>query len=528
MVEVAKHEMSRRSLLRGFGLASVAVVGSPILQACSPNSGGGGGGGAKVLHLAFNRDLVTIDNKTNQYDSLVTVAQGVRQGLVGLDSNFDVTNILAQSFKSTAPTEWTVKLKDGITYSDGSALTVDDVATALECYRKTPNGYIATQIPEWPEVEKIDDLTFKLVTATPNYSLDRLMANILILPAKINKPTDINQAPGTGPYVVAKANSGTGTYEYKRNPEFAGTKPQIPTVSFRYISEDSVRVAALERGEVDVIDSLPPDIADQIDGGGIDDVSLIRSQGVRLTHLFYNFRKRGGHPIANPRVREALSYAVNGKQIIDKIMLGSVAAIDGLVPPKLIDAAKVGQYTYDPDRAKQMLAAEGASDLKLTMIWEAGEFFSDAQVMEAIAGMLKDVGVTCKLKQFQPGGDIGAWRRGETGDWDVLGNGYPNLTGLALDTLRGVYGSTPAREKTRDSYHGYIYPKIAAQIAEATRTSDEAKRASILEQAQKDIWATWPAMWAFGPNNALAHRKRVSGIDLRPSNSYDLAGVRVS
>src|SRR5215207_9879608 len=102
MVEVAQQEISRRTLLRSVGLASVAVAGGGLLQACTPGGKDGNSGGAKVLNLAFNRDLVTIDNKTNQYDSVVTVTQAVRQGLVGLDSNFDVTNILSQSFTSTA------------------------------------------------------------------------------------------------------------------------------------------------------------------------------------------------------------------------------------------------------------------------------------------------------------------------------------------------------------------------------------------------------------------------------------------
>lgn len=527
MLEVSRTAVSRRTFLGSIGIAGLAVGGSSLLQACGAGPTGGGGD-TKVLNLAFNRDLVTIDNKTNQFDALVTVQQAVRQGLVGLDAELNLQTVLAESFELTAPTEWTVRLRDGITYSDGSALQIKDVSTAIAAYRDTPNGYIATQFSEWPEVEPVDDLTFKLVTNAPNYTLDRMMANILIMPAAVNGPKDINEAPGTGPYVVSKANSGAGTYEYSLNPEYSGSKASISKVAFRYIPEDSVRVAALERGEVDIIDSLPPDVAAQVDDGAVEGVTLIRSEGVRLTHLFYNFRKPSRHPLANPRVREALTYAIDGASIIDNIMLGSVTALEGVVPLKLIDAAEVGQFSFDPARAQQMLSAEGVSNLKIRMIWESGEFFSDAQVMEAIAGMLKDVGVTAELRQFEPGGDIQAWRRGEAGDWDVLGNGYPNLTGLALDTLRGVYGSTREEEATRDSYHGYVYPDVTATIETASQTEDPSERATLLLQAQKDIWSTWPTMWAFAQNNALAHRNHVEGIELRPSNSYELGGVQLS
>jgi ABC-type transport system substrate-binding protein len=535
MVEVTGPGISRRDLFRYAGLAGLAVGSGGLLAACdaspsgkSQSGNGTSNAGPAVLNLAFNRDLVTIDNKTNQFDALVTVQQAVREGLVGLDAQLELQNVLAESFEQTGPREWTVRLLGGLKYSDGSPVQVNDVATAIAAYKDTPNGYIATQFPEWPAAEPVDDRTFKLVTKDPNYALDRLMANILLLPTSVNGPKDVDVAPGTGPFVVKSANSGAGTYQLTRNPEYRGTAAGINTVNIRYIAENSVRVAALQRGEVHIIDSLPPDVAQQVESGDVSDISLIRSEGVRLGHLFYNFRKPSDHPLANPKVREALSYAIDGTSIVKNILLGSVTPLEGLVPSTLVDAAKVGQYTFDPNRAKQMLDSEGVTGLKLRMIWESGEFFSDAQVMETIAGMLRDVGVTTELKQFAPGGDLGAWRRGETGDWDVLGNGYPNLTGLALDTLRGIYGGTPEKEKTRDSYHGYVFPDIAAQINSASQTDDAAERSAILKKAQEEVWATWPAMWAFAQNNALAHRSSVQGIKLRPNNSYDLGAVRLA
>lgn len=94
-----------------------------------------------------------------------------------------------------------------------------------------------------------------------------------------------------------------------------------------------------------------------------------------------------------------------------------------------------------------MLEAEGADDLELTFIWETGEFTNDVSVMESVLEMMKAVGVRVKLQQFEPGGDISSWRQGKTGDWDVLGNGYGNQTGLALTTLQGMYAEPPRRKQ---------------------------------------------------------------------------------
>ena len=64
------------------------------------------------------------------------------------------------------------------------------------------------------------------------------------------------------------------------------------------------------------------------------------------------------------------------------------------------------------------------------------------------------------LQQFEPGGDISQWRQGKVGDWDVLGNGFPSPTGLALTIMQGMYAGTAEKEATRDTYHGYIFPEI--------------------------------------------------------------------
>jgi len=142
--------------------------------------------------------------------------------------------------------------------------------------------------------------------------------------------------------------------------------------------------------------------------------------------------------------------------------------------------------------------------------------------------MLGDVGVKVTLKQIPKGGDINTWRRGEAGDWDVLGNGYGNQTGLAITNLQGQYAGTAAKEKTRDTYLGFVFPDVTNLLDQASAEPDAAKRDALLKEAQEKIWALWPAMWAWTPENVLAKRKRVTTLELSPANSYDLSKVKVS
>ena len=511
--------MSRRSLLRA-GAAVIGGAGLFALAGCAVPTGLPGPG---TLNLAFNRSLASLDNKLFQFDSVVTVQRGVRQALTRLTADLEVELVLAESFELTAPTQWTVRLRDDIHYSDGSAVAIDDVATALEMYRQTPGGFLATLFPRWPEVVPIDDRTFTLESDEPMPNLDFLMSNILITPAVDNVPEDLQTGVGTGPFVVALADPGTGRYRLKRNKNYWGTPPQVDRVDLQYLPEESSRIVALRSGEIDVIDSISPDGIEQI--RGLPGVETTTRSGVRLTHLFYNFRKPASAPLADPRVREALSYAINGQALIDQILQGSVEQINGVIPPGLQGAAEVGEFVYDPERSRSMLKELGATDLEVKIIWETGEFTADAQVMEAIYEMLRQVGCRPTLQQFEPGGDIATWRQGLGGDWDVLANGFPGVTGLAITMLQGMFAGTAEAEKTRDSYHGYVFPEITDAINAAATSADDGERERLLTSAQQQVWDSWPAMWAFAPNAVVAVRDRVRGAELGAGNYYDLSAV---
>jgi peptide/nickel transport system substrate-binding protein len=147
--------------------------------------------------------------------------------------------------------------------------------------------------------------------------------------------------------------------------------------------------------------------------------------------------------------------------------------------------------------------------------------------MEALVEMFGAIGVKAELQQFEPGGNILAWRQGKQGDWDMLGNGYPSPTGLAITMLQGMYSGTPEKEQTRDTYQGYVIPEVTAKIQAASTEADPVRRQELLEDAQQAVWDTWPCAWAFVPKSVLAHRERVSGISLAPTNSYPLVDVRL-
>ncbi|MFC8662343.1 ABC transporter substrate-binding protein [Streptomyces sp. NPDC057199] len=512
---------SRRTVLRWGALGGTGIALGP-LSACAGPTGAPGPG---TLTLGLNRSLVSLDNKLNQFDAAVTVQRAVRQALTWIGPDLQPRLVLADRFEMTAPTAWSVRLREGVRYSDGSPVTVEDVDTALRMYSEVNGSFLLGLFPEMPTVEATGDRTFLLRTQRPVPVLDRLMANIHITPARANRPEELQSGLGSGPYRVVSANGGAGEYTLARNTEYWGKQPPVEKVRVRFVPEESSRVIALRSGELDVVDTLTPDSAEQL--AGLPGVAVQETPGVRICQLFYNFRKPEGHPLADARVRHALTYAIDGESLIRDVLIDSAEAAEGVVPLALQGAVRTGTYAYDPRRAKALLKSLDAEDLRITIMWESGEFAGDTSVMEAVVDMLKDVGVRASLRQFEPGGDILKWRQGRGGDWDVIGNGFPGTTGQALTSLQGMYGGTAEKERTRDTYMGYVIPRIERQLSDAATETDAKERDKKLAALQHAVWDTWPSLWAFAPKTLLARRDRVRGLALQPVNSYDLTAVRL-
>ncbi|MEW1839872.1 ABC transporter substrate-binding protein [Nonomuraea angiospora] len=519
MTQSTPPEISRRTFLW-----TGAAMGLGLAAGCAGPTGSPAPGS---MVLALNRSLVSLDNKLNQFEAAVTVQRGVRQALTRIGPKLTPEPVLAESFRLTAPTEWTVRLRAGARYSDGSPVTPKDVATALEMYQKVNGSFIASFFPEWPRVEQDDERTFRLRSDKPLPVLDYLMANILITPSSANQPAELQSGVGSGPYTVVRSDRGAGVYTLRANPAYWGPKPQLSTVHVRFIQEESSRVVALRSGEIDVIDTISPDSAEQL--RNLPDVELTSAVGTRINQLFFNFRKPPGHPLADARVRRALTFAVDGKRLAEDVLQGTAIPADGVVSGILSGAVKTGQYAYDPAMATRLLAEAGVkpADLNLKIIWETGEFPSDSLLMEGVQQMLEQIGVRCSLQQFEPGGDISKWRQGRAGDWDILGNGFSVPTGLAYSALQGMFGGTPEKEKTRDTYQGYVQPQVVELLGRAAEEVDAQARADVVAKAQQAVWDSWPCLWAFVPRTMLAHRRRVRGLALEPTNSYDLAALRL-
>ena len=471
---------------------------------------------------------MSLDNKLNQYDAAVTVQRAVRQALTRIGLDLKPELVLAEVVRADLPhrvDRGAARRHPLLRQVAGHGRRRRDRASSSTSRSRPATSPRSS--PSSPTFAKVDDKSFTLTTKKPVVTLDSLMSNILITPAAANKAEELRDGIGSGPFTVAAADSGTGTYRLVRNENYWGEKALLDEVNVSYQEEEGARVIALTSGQTDVIDTITPESAASLKSNK--DIEVLQTKGTRLIHLFYNFRKPAGHPLSKPAVREALSHAIDHDALI-KLADGRPGDL------------RRGRGPHHPRRLRQ--------DRQLHLRRRQGEVDARrrgrlrAQAPRHLGGL--------GVRRCGPG--HGGHRRRCSPTWasrwsssrspraatstpgvaarPATGTSWATATatrpGWRITNLQGQYGGTAEKEKTRDTYHGFVFPEVTSLLDEASQNPDVAARNAQLKEAQEKIWALWPAMWAWTPNNLLARRKRVTTLDLSPGNFYDLSTVKVS
>ncbi len=162
-----------------------------------------------------------------------------------------------------------------------------------------------------------------------------------------------SNSAGSGPYRLVRWDRGSQVI-LEANP-YARTKPKIQRVILRYIQEPAVLRTALESGEIDIAEGLTPEALRAIAANPR--FKVLRAETLRLQYLGMNMK--AGSPFANPKVREAVRYAVNQDELIQGLLQGNALKIQTFIPKGLLGHNPATPYTYDPARARKLLAEAG-------------------------------------------------------------------------------------------------------------------------------------------------------------------------
>lgn len=523
--------LDRRSLMRR---ATVLGVTAPALAASLPTMTGSAAGNpqshrqsarlqtaeTQEVTIAQGLDPESLDPHATTVSATENIAVPIVERFVEYDyEQNEVVPVLAAEWSSIDDLTWEITLREGVSFTNGEPMNADAAKFSLERIQTMPHATGRRFEVEGLTVETVDDLTIRLTTTNPfPFMISELGRVSIVPPVYVQEVGDqeygLNPV-GTGPYVLEEWTRGDRVV-LARNEDYWGELPALTRVTFMAIPEASSRTAALQTGEADLITLVSISDIPTIE----EDENLTLVDEVSNRSMFVRFDTSDPR-LEDPRVRQALNYAVDKQLIVDELLSGYGTVLDGQPIGSHIFGHNpdVQAYPYEPDTAQSMLEeARFDFETPLVMYTPAGRYAADRETAEAIGGMLSEVGVQADVQPLEWGVWIQMYNEGTLTPMTFIGihTFYPDAFSLLNLHATGSVGGT------------YNNPEFDAIITEAAQTVDDDARLELYHQAVQMIHDDPVALYLHQQVDLYAHNARVAGFVVRPDEFINLHTLSVA
>jgi len=511
--------------------AALAVFGA--VQSGRKTSAAGAVGGVLQVGVV---GLPSLDPADARDPKAVMVVDQIFDTLVRNTGDLQPGPGLARSYDANpAQTVFTFHLAPGIHFDDDSPITAGDVKFTLErIARKGSDSPLVAQLeavsgfaayhtagsaPGLTGIETPDPATVVVRLDRPFSSFASVLGHPgfgIVPKAAVERLGDaFKQTPvGSGPFRLVEATA-PGRISLRRAP---GHTPEarVDGVDFVDFKDADTAYAAFEKGSVDVAPVPPARATDAARNFGR------RGMSPYIGVVFYGLNVKSPD-LADPRFRQAISLAIDRKQIVDDVYQGSVALATGLVAdgvPRRDANACRDRCRHDPDRARQLLVeAFPAGNIP-----EVAIDHDDDPTQTAVAGLIKTeldtVGIPAVLRPH-PFADYGRFL--VSGQQELFRLGwiadYPSPDGF----LTPLFSST-----SPDNLTGLASPEIDQKLAAARAEADPQKRLALYLEAEQLVLDQYVVIPVAQLESRMVASSRVTGFDLDAVGAFDGAGVSVS
>jgi peptide/nickel transport system substrate-binding protein len=439
------------------------------------------------------------------------------ESLVWQDAEQLLEPQLAESWRTLDDTTWEFKLRQGVKFHDGTDFDAQDViytACRIPMVQDSPSS-LAIYTKAIAGMEAPDPHTLIIKTDTPYPLLPTELANWGVLSAESNGVEGditfsregcegMGEPPTTAQFNSGEAAIGTGPYKFvsftpgdrivlERNDDYWGEQPEWTRVTFRPITSDGPRVAALLAGDVDFIEKPPIQDLERIKSGGF---GVAQELSNRVIYLHFDHAQEpspgitgtdGKNPFKDVRVREAISKAINREAIVDRIMGGMAMPAGELLPSVMFGASPDAKPdAYDPEAAKALLTEAGYPDGFGLVIGSPNDrYINDAKIAQAVAQMLTRIGIETQVDAMTA---TTFFSRRNNHEFSLYLAGWGSGTGEMSSPLTALV-ATPDKAKGMGGTNAgqYSNPEMDALLQQALATIDDQEREKLLQQASQVV-----------------------------------------
>jgi peptide/nickel transport system substrate-binding protein len=472
---------------------------------------------------------------------MATVNTNIFDTLTRMDENYQVQPMLAESWEFMAPTTWRFHLRKDVKFHNGQPFTSKAVVEDIKRLASGENATFAGILQVKADSAKaVDDFTVDITTTGP-----------VLLPAQLVHPIFGIPAPGTD---LLKERIGTGPFkevEYipkdhitvAKNPDYWGPKAKVDQIVFRFFPDPNTRLLALQAGQEDLIYDVPRESASLIEGKP----GLKLINGPVSAYQAVTFLINGKDPYTigqDPKVREAVGYAIDRKNIIDTAFDGRATDSQTIIPASILGkyASEIAGFTFDPAKAAKLLDDAGwkvGSDgvrvkngkkLKLELVCCFPDPPSNGRTSELLQAQLKKVGIDLSIVNMPD--DIAYDNRltEQKGDlWLEIGNQNSAAPCFLPSFL--YYGGGTQLNNYQLAFNPHDFPELNKSLDDCSVTSSAdqaAKDAADVMQIMVDksktalpilalyrIWGVTDKVQGFTPPPVFLH-VRWEPVSLQP------------
>lgn len=467
------------------------------------------------LFYATSTDPLGLDPAlVDDFDS-GNIASNLYEGLMTFKKdNTEVVPQLAESYTvSDDGLTYTFKLRQGVKFHDGTDFNAQAVKFNFD--RQMPENQVpkmsyASMVFNNVETSKvIDDYTFEVKLKKPQtqflHNLAMSFSAPIISPTALQKyNNNVNEHPvGTGPYQFVAWDRGQQVI-LTRFDDYWGEKAKTANIIIRTIPETSARIVALNNGEIDVAFGLDANVIAQIEQGGN---IITNTEGMNTNYMFFNVHDKQKSVVLDKEVRKALAMSVNVPELVQSLYKGYASVATTFLPTFIPGYSKnVKQVTYNPEKAKEILAKKGVTHINMISYTGARQYNPvGGQVLaEAIQGYFAKVGVKSDLQVY----DWATYKNKLlTADFDVAFMGWNGDNGDPDNFLALFADDDPINNTPR-----WVNQEYRDLIAKGAATKEGPARNAVYEQAEMVLAEESPILPISHARQMVAYRPNIKDL----------------